>query len=96
VAVDHSRVPPSHVGVQLLVDYGGPLYNEGVNLSPAFGGRRLRPGRYAHHLEVLDVLKNTYSSDARLELVERLAELRGRPPLRPFFRAALALASLRT
>jgi hypothetical protein len=29
-----------------------------------------------------------------LELVDRLDELRGRPPLRPFFRAALALASL--
>jgi hypothetical protein len=29
-----------------------------------------------------------------LELVDRLDELRGRPPFRPFFRAALAFASL--
>jgi hypothetical protein len=71
-------------------------HNEALNLSRRFAPRRLTPARYAHHLEVMDVLKNTYSSDARLELVERLAELRGRPPLRPFFLAALALASLRT
>jgi hypothetical protein len=62
----------------------------------AWTGRSLTPVRYAHQLEEVDVLKNTYSPDVPLELVECLAELRGRPPLRPFFLAAFAFASLRT
>jgi hypothetical protein len=71
-------------------------YNEALNLTPRFARRRLAPVRYVHQLDEMDVLKKTYSPDVRLELVERLAELRGRPPLRPFFLAALAFASLRT
>jgi hypothetical protein len=39
--------------------------------------------------------KERYFPDTRFDLVGRLAELRGRPPLRPFFFAAFALASLR-
>jgi hypothetical protein len=38
VAVHHSRVPPSVVWVELLVDYGVPLFNERLHLPAPLRG----------------------------------------------------------
>ena len=47
VVVDQHQVSPGGLGAPLLVDHGDPLLREGVNLSPAFGRRGLRTGRWA-------------------------------------------------
>lgn len=59
-------------------------------------GSRLSANPLCTPIEAVDPLEESYSPDGRLDLAERLVELRGRPPLRPFFLAAFAFASLRT
>jgi hypothetical protein len=70
---------PWMVGIA-LGEVPGVARGSSINRDPCRGG--------------VDPLRNTYSPDARLELVERLEELRGRPPFSPFFLVLLCHKSL--